>query len=80
MTKPPLLLPALPARAVSASRQRQPAFSRVERAEAVAVGPVPDCASNLFMRAGLPCLTFLYAPAVSLCRRGKGNGVCACVN
>jgi hypothetical protein len=26
---------------------------------------VPDCASNLFMRAGQPCITFLYAPAVS---------------
>ncbi|KAI3423876.1 hypothetical protein D9Q98_009710 [Chlorella vulgaris] len=50
-------------RAVSSSRQRQPAFSRVESASTVAVGPVPDCASNLFMRAGQPCITFLYAPA-----------------
>lgn len=54
-----------PAAAVSSSRQRQPAFSRVESASTVAVGPVPDCASDLFMRAGQPCITFLYAPAVS---------------
>ncbi|KAL4855684.1 ABC transporter A family member 11 [Chlorella vulgaris] len=48
---------------LSSSRQRQPAFSRVESASTVAIGPVPDCASNLFMRAGQPCITFLYAPA-----------------
>lgn len=28
------------------------------------MGPVPDCADNLFMRSGQPCYTFLYAPAV----------------
>ncbi|KAL4424942.1 hypothetical protein ABPG77_009671 [Micractinium sp. CCAP 211/92] len=50
-------------RAVCASRQRQPAYSRVETAEAHPVGPIPDCSDNLFMRAGQPCITFLYAPA-----------------
>ncbi|KAL4434281.1 hypothetical protein ABPG75_000722 [Micractinium tetrahymenae] len=50
-------------RAVCASRQRQPAYSRVETAAAQPVGPIPDCSDNLFMRAGQPCITFLYAPA-----------------
>ena len=50
---------------MSASRQRQPAFSQVEMARAEAVGPVPDCSDSLFMRSGQPCFTFLYAPAVS---------------
>lgn len=50
--------------AVSASRQSRPAFSRVEVATAAAAGPVPDCSANLFMRAGQPCYTFLYAPTV----------------
>lgn len=49
-------------RAVSASRQRQPAFSRVDVSVAQLVGPVPDCASNSFMRSGQPCHTFLYVP------------------
>lgn len=73
--------------AVSASRQRQPAFSRVEQAAAVAVGAVPDCAANLFMRAGLPCLTFLYAPSVScggedeevVCRKAGAEAAAGCL-
>ena len=60
-------LPLPPSLAVSASNQRKPAFSRAEVAEAAPVGPIPDCSDNLFMRAGQPCYTFLYAPAV---RRG----------
>lgn len=68
----PPLLPSLspshpdqPTPAVSASNQRKPSFSSAEVAQSVPVGPIPDCADNLFMRAGQPCYTFLYAPAVS---------------
>lgn len=66
----PSPLPLLPP-PVSASRQRQPSFSRVEAAQAAAVGAVPDCGDSPFMRAGQPCHTFLYAPAV---RRRQGGG------
>lgn len=62
--------------AVSASNQRKPSFSSAEVASSVAVGPIPDCSTNLFMRAGQPCYTFLYAPAVSfrvLCYRADAR-------
>lgn len=52
-------------RAVTASNQRKPSFSSAATAEAAPVGAVPDCAGSLFMRAGQPCYTLLYAPAVS---------------
>ena len=51
-------------KAVSASRQRQPAFSSVPVAVPQPVAAVPLCSSNRFMRHGQPCYTFLYAPAV----------------
>ena len=49
-------------KAVSASRQRQPAFSSVPVAAPQQVSAVPLCTSNRFMRHGQPCYTFLYAP------------------
>eukprot|EP00887_Chlorella_sp_A99_P004461 scaffold30.g4461.t1 len=60
-------------KAVVASRQRQPAYSstpeaaparRARRRGGLAIGPVPDCAANMFMRHGEQCYTLLYAPAV----------------
>jgi hypothetical protein len=48
--------------AVKASNQRRPAFSSVPVAHPKLVGPIPDCADNMFMRKNKQCYTLLYAP------------------
>lgn len=54
-------------KAVTRSRQRQPAFSTVPTAQPRAVGAIPDCSSSIFMRSGERCYTLAYSPAVRGC-------------
>ncbi|KFM28559.1 ABC transporter A family member 2 [Auxenochlorella protothecoides] len=49
-------------RALTASRQRQPAYSSQTTAEAVDIGPIPDCATNIYLRQDRACYTIAYAP------------------
>lgn len=51
-------------RALTASRQRQPAYSSQTTAEAVDIGPIPDCATNIYLRQDRACYTIAYAPKV----------------
>ena len=49
--------------AVSASNQRRPAYSSISTTQPQAVGPIPDCSDNMFLRTDQDCYTLLYAPS-----------------
>lgn len=52
-------------KAITNSRQRQPAYQSLEVATPEALTSVPDCINNIFLREGQPCYSFLYSPADS---------------
>jgi hypothetical protein len=50
-------------KAVRSSNQRRPAFAVLDAVEPEAIGPIPDCSTNKFLRqGGAACLTILYSP------------------
>lgn len=52
-------------KALTASRQRQAAYSSQEGADPVAIAQIPDCSTNIYLRKDQSCLTIVYAPQVS---------------
>lgn len=50
--------------ALIASRHRQAAYSSQLGLEPFAVGPIPDCSANIYLRKDQACYTIAYAPAV----------------
>ena len=64
-------------KAITNSRQRQPAYQSLEVATPEALTSVPDCINNIFLREGQPCYSFLYSPAVS--SRARATAAAACL-